>query len=348
MRYAQAQANLGVNVIGSDTLVTGADTITVRAGTRGALSLIVIFKDGHAYTIGPVGHPMGMTPVDFTHTITHTGRLTRMKVKFSHLNHHGTPSAHGETVGYIDSLSIDRSPTNNLWLDTGPGVNYGGWNFDPRTTPGVAYREVLYPWNGNWGMAMTGARGYVRASTYIQDGGWGAGGTNLYPPDGSVLEITARMPSNSLMQVKTKNVPGGVVFLGWGAGINNPKAFTLPIPNPLNKRLWIAEIQFRKNGISGAAAGDTVLYIDNVRIYKDWTLTELCALVKDAVDLVCDPDGVYGTHGKYVSCVAHAANDLIYDTLYDWLTEDLGLDADDLEELHSCVVSAAARSDIGK
>jgi len=70
-------------------------------------------------------------------------------------------------------------------------------------------------------------------------------------------------------------------------------------------------------------------------------LTELCDEIGAQVDLVCPPDDDYRNHGAYVSCVAHAATEFLREFSACFTDEEI-------EEVHGCVVSQRARTDIGK
>jgi len=77
----------------------------------------------------------------------------------------------------------------------------------------------------------------------------------------------------------------------------------------------------------------------NIDICGD--LGTLCEEIGVQVDMVCPPDDDYRNHGAYVSCVAHAATEFLrfFEECY---TEE------EREEVHGCVVSQRARTDIGK
>jgi|GEM_PF-4417603 len=66
----------------------------------------------------------------------------------------------------------------------------------------------------------------------------------------------------------------------------------------------------------------------------------LCAQLGAIIDAQVPPTDSYNNHGQYVSRVAHAA-DLLVDA-------ECHLSTDDAEDLHSCLVSTRAKSDIGK
>lgn len=66
----------------------------------------------------------------------------------------------------------------------------------------------------------------------------------------------------------------------------------------------------------------------------------ICAITGDAVDALCPPTDIWRNHGEYVSCVAHAAEESLAGLAC--LTEE------QLEDIHGCVVSERARSDVGK
>ncbi|MDH3216457.1 MAG: hypothetical protein OEN01_09230 [Candidatus Krumholzibacteria bacterium] len=67
----------------------------------------------------------------------------------------------------------------------------------------------------------------------------------------------------------------------------------------------------------------------------------MCDEIGVQVDFVCPPDAAYRNHGAYVSCVAHAATEFLRE-FKDCYTEE------DIEEVHGCIVSQRARTDIGK
>ncbi len=67
----------------------------------------------------------------------------------------------------------------------------------------------------------------------------------------------------------------------------------------------------------------------------------LCDEIGAQVDLVCPPDDDYRNHGAYVSCVAHAATEFLREFSACFTEEEI-------EEVHGCVVSQRARTDIGK
>ena len=70
-------------------------------------------------------------------------------------------------------------------------------------------------------------------------------------------------------------------------------------------------------------------------------IQDLCKDIGVQVDMVCPPDADYRNHGEYVSCVAHAATEFL--RLFEpCFTEE------EIEDVHGCVVSPRARSDVGK
>jgi hypothetical protein len=66
----------------------------------------------------------------------------------------------------------------------------------------------------------------------------------------------------------------------------------------------------------------------------------ICEITGQQVDAACPPTEIWGNHGEYVSCVAQAAEESLAGLTC--LTEE------QLEEIHGCVVSERARSDVGK
>jgi len=70
-------------------------------------------------------------------------------------------------------------------------------------------------------------------------------------------------------------------------------------------------------------------------------LETLCDEIGVQVDMVCPPDDYYRNHGAYVSCVAHAATEFLREFKQCYTEEEI-------EEVHGCIVSQRARTDIGK
>ena len=70
---------------------------------------------------------------------------------------------------------------------------------------------------------------------------------------------------------------------------------------------------------------------------------DACEYVGMKVDEMCPPDDGYRNHGAYVSCVAHAATAVIKSM--DW---DDCFSEEELDDVHGCVVSQRAQTDIGK
>lgn len=73
------------------------------------------------------------------------------------------------------------------------------------------------------------------------------------------------------------------------------------------------------------------------------TIDELCEFVGAVVDTMCPPDNEYRNHGEYVSCVAHAATEVLREYRDHWCYDEYFR-----EEVHGCVVSQRAQTDIGK
>jgi len=71
------------------------------------------------------------------------------------------------------------------------------------------------------------------------------------------------------------------------------------------------------------------------------SIPEICEHVGEQVDMVCPPDATYRNHGEYVSCVAHAATELLRH-FEECFTDE------EMEEVHGCIVSQRAKTDIGK
>lgn len=76
------------------------------------------------------------------------------------------------------------------------------------------------------------------------------------------------------------------------------------------------------------------------------TVVDACAWISaDADDLIdgdgCDPTDDYKSHGQYVKCVAHFANEAVQEF-------QACFEPEQLQEIQCCVVSEKARSDIGK
>lgn len=68
---------------------------------------------------------------------------------------------------------------------------------------------------------------------------------------------------------------------------------------------------------------------------------DVCRAGGEVVDAACPPDSsLYKNHGAYVSCVAHATED--------YLETQVCFSDERLEEIQSCIVSARARSAVGK
>jgi hypothetical protein len=73
------------------------------------------------------------------------------------------------------------------------------------------------------------------------------------------------------------------------------------------------------------------------------TLDDACEWVGAQVDELCPPDGDWKNHGEYVSCVARTATDILRDE--EW--KDF-CDREERDNIHGCVVSRRAQSDVGK
>ncbi len=73
------------------------------------------------------------------------------------------------------------------------------------------------------------------------------------------------------------------------------------------------------------------------------TFDDLCEFVGAVVDTICPASGEYPNHGAYVSCVAHAATDVLKD-----FRDDPCYDENFIGGVHGCVVSKRAQTDIGK
>lgn len=85
--------------------------------------------------------------------------------------------------------------------------------------------------------------------------------------------------------------------------------------------------------------------IDAIGVLNEACLTidDLCEYVGAIVDTMCPPDDEYGNHGEYVSCVAHAATEVLLGIRMDPCYDEYFF-----ETVHGCVVSKRARTDIGK
>lgn len=85
--------------------------------------------------------------------------------------------------------------------------------------------------------------------------------------------------------------------------------------------------------------------IDAIGVLNEACLTidDLCEYVGAIVDAMCPPDTEYRNHGEYVSCVAHAATEVLRGIRMDPCYDEYFF-----EGVHGCVVSQRARTDIGK
>ena len=66
----------------------------------------------------------------------------------------------------------------------------------------------------------------------------------------------------------------------------------------------------------------------------------ICAITGEQVDAACPPTDIWRNHGEYVSCVAHAAEESLAGLTC--------LTVEEVDEIHGCVVSERAKSDVGK
>jgi len=79
---------------------------------------------------------------------------------------------------------------------------------------------------------------------------------------------------------------------------------------------------------------------DALNLLTSTDAAHVCSFCGIFVDNRCPPDGVWKNHGQYVSCVAHAAEDVLSGLPFDGTCPR--------EEIQSCCVNPRARSDVGK
>ena len=86
--------------------------------------------------------------------------------------------------------------------------------------------------------------------------------------------------------------------------------------------------------ISGGSYGRV-----DMGVYEATDVDAICIEVGVEIDEELPPTDPYKNHGHYVSQVVHAANDIL---------EGYHLTDAEYDAIHSCVVSTAAESDVGK